>query len=658
MRAVAARLAGPCLITGAVGATAARLILPSGTGEALGSALGAATTLAVALAAAAAALAATRAAGHIPEQALIGAGAVCAGGGMWLAATGPGGAAGTAGLALAAAGFGPSIALQRLLIAESAEVLRTPRPAWPARDAEGNEARFVLFGWYWAALTLGVLGVLLASMVQPVGISAVLRGAGVVAAAGGLLTLLRPLPCTDPGADGVAAVDVPWARRATAAAFAFGALFAGTAASAHALLVGEWQRTPEGAAGVLAATAGGAAVTVTLGRWFHHLGQRRGAGRAAAAGHQMILGGGMALLGAFSFTYVGLITSWILAAGSLVLAAVGLDAAIWAGFRPGARRVVAARQVAGLVAGAGAAVGLMAGLPAGLHDGLRIAVTSLACVGVGFLLARRCPAERPVERRRAWSAAVPRRAEQGPEAPLLRLTGVGVAYDGVQVVFDAHLEVAEGTIVALLGTNGAGKTTTLRAVSGLEPLCAGRIHYRGLDITRTPPTWRVGMGLHQIVGGEAVATDLSVEENLRLFGHSVPRPAAAAGIVAALERFPRLAERRSQSAATLSGGEKQMLALAKAFITSPRLLLIDEFSLGLAPALVEELLPALRGIAARGTSILLVEQSVDLACEVADYAYVMEKGEIRHEGTPADLQAHGDLVRSVYLAGTKTLPAT
>ena len=101
------------------------------------------------------------------------------------------------------------------------------------------------------------------------------------------------------------------------------------------------------------------------------------------------------------------------------------------------------------------------------------------------------------------------------------------------------------------------------------------------------------MGLHQIVGGEAVATDLSVEENLRLFGHSVPRPAAAAGIVAALERFPRLAERRSQSAATLSGGEKQMLALAKAFITSPRLLLIDEFSLGLAPALVEELLPAL-----------------------------------------------------------------
>jgi ABC-type branched-subunit amino acid transport system ATPase component len=654
VRAVTARLAGPGLIAGAAGATAARLILPATAGEALA----AATVPAMVLAAAVAALAATRAAGRIPEQALIGAGAVCAGGGMWLAATGLGGAAGTAGLVVAAAGLGPSVALQRLLIAESAESLRPGPLTWPARDAEGNEARFVLFGWYWTALTLGVLGVFLASMVQPVGIGAVLRGAGAVAAAGGLLSLLRPLPGADPGSSGVAAADVPWARRATAAAFAFGALFAGTAASAHALLVGEWQRTLEGAAGVLAATAGGAAVTVTLGRWFHRLGRRRGAGRAAAAGHQLILGGGMALLGAFSFTYVGLITAWILAAGALVLAAVGLDAATWSGFAPRARRLVAARQVLGLAAGAGAAAGLMAGLPAGGHDGLRIAVTSLACIVVGVLLARRCPAEKPEEPRRAWSAAVPRRAEPGPEVPLLRLRGVGVAYDGVQVVFDAGLEMPEGAIVALLGTNGAGKTTTLRAISGLEPLCAGRIHYRGLDITRTPPTWRVGMGLHQVVGGEAVATDLSVEENLRLFAHSVSRPAAAAGTAAAFERFPRLAERRSQSAATLSGGEKQMLALSKAFITSPRLLLIDEFSLGLAPALVEELLPALRGIAARGTSILLVEQSVDLACEVADYAYVMEKGEIRHEGTPADLQAHGDLVRSVYLAGTTTLPAT
>ena len=140
---------------------------------------------------------------------------------MWLAASDPGGAAGLAGLAVAAAGFGPSIALQRLLIAESAEVLDTPRRAWPDRDAEGNEARFVLFSWYWTALNLGVLGVFLASMIQPVGIVAVLRGAGVAAAVGGVLTLLRPLPCADPGAGGVAIAGAPWSRRAAGAAFGF-----------------------------------------------------------------------------------------------------------------------------------------------------------------------------------------------------------------------------------------------------------------------------------------------------------------------------------------------------------------------------------------------------------------------------------------------------
>ena len=655
MRAVGVRPAGPGIIAGAAGATAARLILPASPGETLAGS----TLLTMALVALAAALAATRAVGRIPEQSLIGTAAVCAGAGMWLAASDPVGGAGTAGLVVAAAGFGPAVALHRLLIAEAAEAPASPG-RWPARDDAGNEARFALFGWYWTALTLGALGVFLASMAQPVGLAAVLRGAGAAAAAGGLLSLLAPLRGGDPAPDGIAVPDAPWARRAAVAAFGFGALFAGGASAGYELLAGEWQRTPQGAAGVLAATAAGAGVTVTVGRWFHRLGCRRGAGRAAAAGHQMMLGGGMALLGAFSFTYIGLIVSWILAAGSLVLAAVGLDAATWAGFRPATRRVVAARQVVAFAAGAALSVALSVALPAGRYDQLRIAVPSLACILAGYLLARRSPADPAAvgHPRRAWSATVPGRVEQGPGTPLLRLAGAGVAYDGVQVVFNADLVVPEGRIVALLGTNGAGKTTTLRAVSGLEALCEGRILYRGLDITRTPPTWRVGMGLQQIVGGGAVAGELSVAENLRLFAHSVPRPQVTAGIAAALEQFPRLAERRSQSAATLSGGEKQMLALAKAFITSPRLLLIDEFSLGLAPALVDELLPALRGIAARGTAILLVEQSVDLACELADYVYVMEKGEIRLHGTPADLQAQGDLVSAVYLAGAPASPLT
>ena len=651
MRAVLLRLTGPGIVAGAIGATAARLILRTDTPEGSGALLSGSTALTMALVATAVALAATRAAGRIPEHALTGVGACCAGIGLWLAASAPGGGAWTAGLVVAAAGFAPALALQRLLITESAEVLHPLRRPWPERDTEGNETRYVLFSWYWTAVTIGCLCTFLPLMFHPLGVAPVLRVVGAAAVAGGLLSLLRPLPRRDPVPDGIATPDAPWARRSTAAAFGLGALLAGGGAWGHALLSGEWQRSPQGVAGVLAATAGGAAVTVIFGRWFHRLAHRRGAGRAGAIGNQLMIGGGMALLGALSFTYIGLIVSWIIAAGALVLAAVGLDAATWVGLQPSTRRVVAARQVAGFALGAGVVVALLAGPLAGRHDQLKVALASLACIGVGYPLARRCPpAEAVGHRRRTWTTTVPRRVERGAGIPLLQLVEVGVAYENVQVVFEASLTVDAGRIVALLGTNGAGKTTTLRAISGLEPVCAGRITYRGLDITQTPPTWRVGMGLHQIVGGEAVATELTVEENLRLFAHSVPRAQVDAGIAAALEQFPRLRERRSQNAATLSGGEKQMLALAKAFIVSPRLLLIDEFSLGLAPALVDELLPVVRRIAARGTSVLLVEQSVDVACELADYAYVLEKGEIRHEGTPADLQATGDLVRSVYLA--------
>ena len=235
---------------------------------------------------------------------------------------------------------------------------------------------------------------------------------------------------------------------------------------------------------------------------------------------------------------------------------------------------------------------------------------------------------------------------------------MGVAYEGVQVVFDASLTVEEGQVAVLLGANGAGKTTTLRAVSGLEPVSAGRIVFRGLDVTRTPPTWRVGMGLHQIVGGEAVATGLTVEENLRLFSHLVGRDRADAGMADALELFPRLGERLSRRAATLSGGEKQMLALAKALIVEPRLLLIDELSLGLAPALVTELVPVVRRIAARGTSVLLVEQSLNVACDLADRAYVMDKGEIRHRGPVTDPETMADLLRSIYLTDARSGPSS
>lgn len=710
------RRAGSGLVAASAGAAAAGLIL--GTSPDAGRSLGGLAAVAMVLAAAAGAAAVARAAGSVPDTAgsvpdtvgrvartagrlpgaaLAGAGAVGAGIGLWLAAGGPGDGAWTWGLALTAAGFALALALQRVLIAEvfPAEALRAglqaegPHPGLQAERPEVTESEeavqadqtlYARFNWYWAALIGGCLCPLVWAMLWSADPGAILRLAGTAAAAGGLLTLLTPAqPASAPsaagsappasasapsvpsdvgGAWGISVPDAPWARRSIAAAFGVGALFAGMAASGHALLSGEWQRTPRGAAGVLAAAAAGAAVAVIFGRWFHRLDRRRGAARASAAGFQMMVGGLMALLGAFSFTYVGLVVSWSMAAGAFALAAVGLDAAAWVGLSPSARRAVAARQVVGFAAGAAVAAALLAGPLAGRHHQVKIAVSALACIEVGRRLSRRCPpAAASGPHRGAWSAAAPRRVGAGVGGPLLELDGVGVAYEGVQAVFDASLTVEEGQVAVLLGANGAGKTTTLRAVSGLEPVCAGRIGFRGLDVTRTPPTWRVGMGLHQIVGGDAVATGLTVEENLRLFSHLVPRATADAGIADALDLFPRLRERLGRRAATLSGGEKQMLALAKALIVAPRLLLIDELSLGLAPALVTELVPVVRQIAARGTSVLLVEQSLNVACDLADRAYVMNKGEIRHRGPVTDPETMADLLRSVYLADDHSGPS-
>jgi branched-chain amino acid transport system ATP-binding protein len=159
------------------------------------------------------------------------------------------------------------------------------------------------------------------------------------------------------------------------------------------------------------------------------------------------------------------------------------------------------------------------------------------------------------------------------------------------------------------------------------------------------------MGLHQIVGGEAVVGPLTIDENLRMFCHGVEIDDEVDPLAEVFDVFPILKERRQQRAETLSGGEKQMLSLAKALIVQPRLLLVDEFSLGLAPIIVGELLPVIRTIADRGAAVLLVEQSVNIALSIADYAYVMEKGEIGYEGPADELRDQPDLVRSAYLEG-------
>jgi ABC-type branched-subunit amino acid transport system ATPase component/MFS family permease len=236
---------------------------------------------------------------------------------------------------------------------------------------------------------------------------------------------------------------------------------------------------------------------------------------------------------------------------------------------------------------------------------------------------------------------------------LLLVRGVDVSYGNVQVLFDVDLEIDEGEIVALLGTNGAGKSTLLKAISGTVEAERGAIIFDGVDMTHTPPAEIASRGVAQVPGGAGTFPSLSVHENLEVAGwlHRRSPAEVEAGIARAYDLFPALSSRRRQPAANLSGGQQQMLALGMAFVSRPRLLMIDELSLGLAPVVVDQLLPVLRQLRDDGTTIILVEQSVNVALTVAETAYFMEKGEIRFSGATADLLDRPDLLRSVFLEG-------
>jgi len=241
-------------------------------------------------------------------------------------------------------------------------------------------------------------------------------------------------------------------------------------------------------------------------------------------------------------------------------------------------------------------------------------------------------------------------------APLLRCEAVDVSYGPVQVLFGVDLEVDEGEIVALLGTNGAGKSTLLRAVCGLNRPSRGSITYDGADVTGADPTDLARRGIGFMPGGRGVFGGLSIAENLRMAGWLLRDDPAAldAAVERSLSLFPALAERSSTQAALLSGGQQQMLALANALVNRPRLLLLDELSLGLAPIVVAELLDVVARLTAGGTTVVLVEQSVNIALELAERAVFMEKGEVRFTGPTADLLGRDDLLRSVFIGAAAT----
>ena len=242
---------------------------------------------------------------------------------------------------------------------------------------------------------------------------------------------------------------------------------------------------------------------------------------------------------------------------------------------------------------------------------------------------------------------------EGGHLPMLTCRGIDFSYGQLQVLFDVDFSVDDGEMVALLGVNGAGKSTLLRVISGLGLPTKGTVRFRGKDVTYLDAERRLRFGIAQVPGGRAVFGPLSVVENLRLFGYTMGRDRKGldTAIDECFEAFPRLAERRNQAAATLSGGEQQMLGLSRAVILKPRLLAIDELSLGLAPVIVGQLLDMVRRINAEGTAVVLVEQSVNIALSLVNHAYFMEKGQIRFDGRADELLERGDLLRAVFLEG-------
>jgi ABC-type branched-subunit amino acid transport system ATPase component/sugar phosphate permease len=243
------------------------------------------------------------------------------------------------------------------------------------------------------------------------------------------------------------------------------------------------------------------------------------------------------------------------------------------------------------------------------------------------------------------------RVRAGGEVPVLQVRGLDAGYGPVQVLFGVDLDVREGEVLALLGTNGAGKSTLLRAISGLLTPSRGVIRLDGRQVTFTDAPTRVGLGIVQVPGGKAVFPSLTVAENLLAGAHRYgwDRSLITTRVDDVVGLLPRLGERFEQEAGLLSGGEQQMLAIGKALLLEPRILLIDELSLGLAPVVVQDLLALVERLRERGVTMVLVEQSLNVALSVADRAVFMEKGQVRFTGPAAELLERPDLARAVFL---------
>ena len=242
------------------------------------------------------------------------------------------------------------------------------------------------------------------------------------------------------------------------------------------------------------------------------------------------------------------------------------------------------------------------------------------------------------------------------EAPLLRVDKLAVSYGGIKAVKGIDLVVNQRELVCLIGANGAGKTTTLKGICGLQPVAGGTVHYEDRDVTGRPAFELVRRGLAMVPEGRGVFGALTIEENLAMGAYT---RTDRAGVASDLERvyalFPRLKERRRQTAGTLSGGEQQMLAMGRSLMSRPKLLLLDEPSMGLAPLMVQKVFETVVAVSGEGVTILLIEQNAKLALEIAHRGYVMESGEVTLAGDARTL-LHDPKVRAAYLGETLQEP--
>ena len=233
---------------------------------------------------------------------------------------------------------------------------------------------------------------------------------------------------------------------------------------------------------------------------------------------------------------------------------------------------------------------------------------------------------------------------------ILKVDNINVYYGAIHAIKGISFEVNEGEIVTLIGATGAGKSTTLQTVSGLLRSRTGSIEFNGENISHVPAHKLVYKGLAQVPEGRRIFLQMSVEENLEMGAFTQKNAGIDADLESVYEQFPRLRERKKQIAGTLSGGEQQMLAMGRALMSHPKLLMLDEPSMGLAPILVEQIFDIIRQLHKNGTTILLVEQNAQMALSVADRAYVLETGKITLSGTGKEL-AESDEVRKAYLGG-------